>query len=211
MIIGLTGGIASGKTFCTDYLSSAYSIHVVDADILAREVVQVGSEGLKQIRIEFGEAVISDDGSLNRARMREMMLADSQVRQKLNEIIHPRVRQLMQDRLAQYQYKQSNYQIMSVPLLLENKLERYADLVVVVDVDKSTQIERLQSRDGSDSIAARKMMAAQMAREARLAHANYVVDNSLSKNATIEQLDDLHSVLSRLGSIGGLQKNGYST
>ena len=201
MIVGLTGGIASGKTFCTDYLSATYAAHVVDADLLAREVVQIGSEGLAEIRATFGEAVIADDGSLNRGKMREVMLADTEARQKLNEITHPRVRQLMQDRLAQYQYSELNYQIMSVPLLLENKLERYADVVVVVDVDRATQIERLQSRDGSDSAAVSRMIAAQMAREARLARANYVIDNSSSKQETIKQLDHLHQVLCRLASM----------
>lgn len=201
MIVGLTGGIASGKTFCTDYLSSTYAIHVVDADLLAREVVQIGSEGLAQIHAEFGDLVIADDGSLNRAKMREIMLADTQARQKLNEITHPRIRQLMQDRLAQYAYDKAHYQIMSVPLLLENKLECYADLVVVVDVDQNTQLSRLQSRDGGDEIAVRKMLATQMSRDARIIRANYVIDNSCGKAETTQQLDNLHRILCHLGTV----------
>ncbi|MBV7435429.1 dephospho-CoA kinase [Cardiobacteriaceae bacterium TAE3-ERU3] len=201
MIVGLTGGIASGKTFCTDYLSSTYAIHIVDADLLAREVVQIGSEGLAQIRAEFGDIVITDDGSLNRAKMREIMIADAQARQKLNEITHPRVRQLMRDRLAQYTYDEANYQIMSVPLLLENKLERYADVVVVIDVDRDTQIKRLHSRDGSDATVASKMLAAQTSREGRITRANYVIDNSRGKSETTQQLDSLHQILCGLGAV----------
>lgn len=199
MIVGLTGGIASGKTFCTDYLSSKYAIHVVDADLLAREVVQVGSEGLAQIRAEFGEVVIADDGSLHRAKMREIMLADTQARHKLNEITHPRVRRLMLERLSQYKYDKATYQIMSVPLLLENKLERYADTVVAVDIDLSTQRERLGSRDGSNEAAMKKIIATQMARDDRLLRTNYVIDNNNDKEATTRQLDALHMVLSKLG------------
>lgn len=195
MILGLTGGIASGKSFCSDYLADHYGVHVVDADMLAREVVQAGSEGLASIVDAFGERVLCADGNLNRPLMREIMLAEPTARAQLNAIVHPRVRELMIHRLAEYHYDENAYQIMSVPLLLENGLEKYADAVVVIDVDLQTQMNRLRARDNADDAAIQRMIKIQMARQDRIARAHFVIDNAGSMSLTQRQLDELHHIM----------------
>lgn len=197
MIVGLTGGIASGKTYCTDYLAQQFAIRIIDADLIAREVVAPGSEGLAAISAAFGHDVLHADGSLNRGKMRQIMLADDQARLKLNAIIHPRVRHTMLARL-QSDTPSDSYQIMSVPLLLENGLQQYSDVVVVIDVTKATQLRRLQQRDQTDSQAAQRMLNVQMSRAQRLCHAHFIIDNNGTKHHTQQQLRQLHQQLMAL-------------
>ncbi|UJF23708.1 dephospho-CoA kinase [Suttonella sp. R2A3] len=199
MIVGLTGGIASGKTFCSDYLHNQYDAAVVDADVIAREVVQPGSEGLSAIVTAFGAQVLNTQGALDRAKLRAMMLADDAVREALNTITHPRIRTLMLERIEQSAGAQP-YQILSVPLLFENHLHLHCQAVVVIDVDEATQLTRAMARDGAEESAIRRMLAAQLSRFDRLRQTNFVIDNGGSRQASEQQLDRLHDQLLLLAS-----------
>lgn len=194
MIIGLTGGIASGKTFCSDYLQTQHGVAVIDADVLAREVVAPGSDGLHAIVAAFGNTVLNEHGTLNRAKLRAMMLADDAVREQLNAITHPRIRALMLER-SQQPLGGAPYRILSAPLLLENQLQKHCQAVVVVDVDEQAQLSRAMARDGADAASIKRMLTAQLPRLERLRQANFVIDNSGVRTKTMQQLDDLHHQL----------------
>lgn len=180
--IALTGGVASGKSEATRRFE-ALGIVVVDADVAAREVVEPGSAALAEITAHFGDSALLADGSLDRRAMRERIFADPQARQRLESIVHPRIRDRLQE---QAQAATGPYVIVAVPLLVESfEHYRWADRVLVVDVAREVQIARLTARDGITLELAREMLAAQASREQRLAIADDVIDNS----STLEHLD----------------------
>lgn len=180
--MGLTGGIGSGKSEVARRLAS-YGAVVVDADRLAREVVEPGTPGLAEVVEAFGPEVLREDGSLDRERLGEIVFADQGKRARLNAIVHPRVGA----RAAELQESAPADAIVvyDVPLLVENDLAAAYDVVVVVDAPLDTQAERLTRLRGMPEEQARARIAAQASRERRLAAADVVIDNS----GTIERLE----------------------
>lgn len=172
MIIGLTGGIASGKSLCSDWFA-ARAIAVVDADVVARTVVHMGSPVLWEIATAFGEDVLQVDGSLNRALLRARAFADEESRARLNAIMQPRIRERLLQELDGA--VQQPYCILSVPLLLENGLDRLCDAVLAVDVSVQTQLSRGSRRDRQQRDAIAAIIAAQIPRAERLRRSHFIV------------------------------------
>ena len=181
LIIGLTGGIASGKTAATQAFERR-GIVVADADLAARDAVAPGSAGLAAVVEAFGADALSDDGSLDRAAMRRRIFEDPEARLRLEAIIHPRVREAL--RVA-CETAPGPYAVAAIPLLTEGGRAAYPWLhrVLVVDVPRELQLARLLARDGIDAALAERMVAAQATRAARLAIADDVIVNDGSLDA----------------------------
>jgi dephospho-CoA kinase len=173
--VGLTGGIGSGKTTVTELLAS-WGALIVDADVVAREVVAAGTEGLARIAAEFGPTVLSPDGALDRDRMAAIVFADPAARERLNAIVHPLVRARTEALVAAA--APGTVVVNAVPLLVEVGLAGSFDLVVVVDVPPEVQLDRLVRLRGMSPEDAEARIAAQASRKERLAHADVVLDNS---------------------------------
>lgn len=186
--VGLTGGIASGKSAVAD-LFVERGAALVDTDLIAREVVAPGEPGLEAVRQRFGDAVLDAHGGLDRARMRTIVFADPERRRDLEQILHPLIRTRT---LRAMDAAQAPYVIAAVPLLVETDFARLVDRVLVVDCPEEIQMERLVRRDGIDGIKARSMLQAQIGRAERLAAADDVIDNSGTLDATRDQVDALH-------------------
>lgn len=183
LIIGLTGGIASGKTAATRAFEMR-GILVADADVAARLAVAPGSEGLAEVVEIFSAEALALDGSLDRAAMRRRIFSDPDARLRLEAIIHPRVRAQLQ---AECEQAPGPYAVAAIPLLAEGGRAAYPWLnrVLVIDVPPDVQLARLLDRDGIDAALAQRMVAAQATREARLKIADDVVVN----DSTLEALD----------------------
>ncbi|KWW99883.1 dephospho-CoA kinase [Carbonactinospora thermoautotrophica] len=192
--VGLTGGIGSGKSEVSRLLA-AHGAIVVDADRLAREVVEPGSPGLARVVEEFGPGVLRPDGSLDREKLAGIVFADPERRRALNEIVHPLVRRRAEELTAQA--GEDAVVVHDVPLLVENRMAPLYDLVVVVDAPVEIQLERLVRRRGMTEEAARARIAAQASREERLAVADVVIDNSGSLADLKRQVDQLWAELVR--------------
>lgn len=191
MRVGVTGGIGSGKTALTDWLSEQ-GIVIVDADRVAREVVQPGTPALKAIIDAFGEQYLTQDGNLDRAAMRQLVFGDEEKRLLLESITHPQIREALWDQL---QRADSAYVVLSSPLLLESGQSEMVDVSVVVDVPEEMQIQRTMARDANDKALVEKIMAAQMRRQKRLQLADIVVDNSGDLSALHDRAALLHETL----------------
>lgn len=174
MVVGVTGGIGSGKTTVTDHFA-AKDIVVVDADVIARTVVAPGTPCLQALQDAFGAQVLNADGSLNRPWLRAHIFSDAAAKQQVNAIMHPAIRQEL---LSQLKAARSPYVILSAPLLLENQLDKLCQRVLVVDIDTATQQQRTAQRDQVSAEQVRAIIASQLPREARLAKADDVIDNS---------------------------------
>lgn len=177
LIIGLTGGIASGKTLVSERFAEL-GVTVIDSDVLAREVVAPGSEGLAAVVEAFGPECLDRSGVLDRARLRQRIFSDDAARQQLEGILHPRIAALRNQRLEAAREAGQAYSISAVPLLIETGLDQQCDRVLVVDTPECMQIRRLQARDGSDAGEARTILERQSPRWVRLQHAHDVIDNS---------------------------------
>jgi dephospho-CoA kinase len=176
-IIGLTGGVASGKSEVARRFA-ALGIVVADADLAAREAVAAGSEGLAEVAATFGRGVLLPDGKLNRAAMRGIVFDDVQARRRLEAIVHPRVRMQLR---AQCEAASSAYAVADIPLLTEGggrTAYPWLDRILLVDVPEAVQAERVIARDGVDAELARRMIAAQATRAQRLAIADDVIVNA---------------------------------
>jgi dephospho-CoA kinase len=196
-VVGLTGGIASGKSEVARRFK-ALGVQVIDADVAARDVVSVGSEGLAEVVAAFGPGVLDAAGALDRAAMRGRAFDDPGVRTRLEAIVHPRVRALLEAGCASVT---GDYVIAAIPLLAEGGgREHYPwlDRILVIDVSPGIQFTRLLQRDGIDAALAQRMVAAQASRERRLAIADDVIVNngSLQALAThVEALDKRYRTL----------------
>jgi len=189
VIIGLTGGIGSGKSTVANEFK-ALGIEVVDADLVAREVVAPGQPALAEIELYFGQEVINYDGELNRAKLRQVIFSSEQKKQWLNNLLHPIIREALLTQLAQ---ARSQYVILEAPLLLENKLTQYTDFTLVVDVPETLQIERAMLRDNNSRSQIQAIIDAQISRQERRQQADYVIDNSKPDLVALkEQVKMLH-------------------
>lgn len=173
-VAGLTGGIGSGKS-AVARLIQEQGIVAVDADQVARDVVAPGEPALVQIAERFGADILQPDGALDRAGLRQIVFATPDARLWLEALLHPLIRQRIQTSL---QEARSAYSLLVSPLLLETDQHRLVDYVVVVDVPEETQLQRTIERDQNSTDQVRRIMAAQMDRQARLARADSIIDNS---------------------------------
>jgi dephospho-CoA kinase len=188
VVVGLTGGIASGKSSVATQLAARGAV-IVDADVLARDVVAKGAPLLDEVAKRFGPAIIAGDGSLDRAALGRIVFADPAARADLEALIHPAVRR----RAAELEADAPSGAVVVhvIPLLVETGQADRFDLVVVVDADEPAQLARIHDRDSLDEAAARARIAAQATREQRLAAADVVIDNSGSPEALERQVDAL--------------------
>lgn len=191
LLIGLTGGIASGKSRVSA-LFERFGACIVDADLLAREVVQPGSEGLAELVAAFSRAVLAADGTLDRAALRQQIFADPAARQRVDAILHPRIRALSEQRIDEARSTGCDYTIYVVPLLVETGQQARFDRIAVVDVPESVQLARLMARDGGSEADARRILASQASRDERLAVADDIIDNSGSIDHLTTQVHELH-------------------
>ena len=194
--IGLTGGIASGKSTVAN-LFAALGITIVDTDLLAREVVAPGSALLPRIAGHFGAQVLQKDGSLDRAALRSRVFANPAERQWLERLTHPAIRELTDKRCES---ATSDYVIVAIPLLVETAGAERFDRVLVVDCSPEIQLARLQARDGTTRAEAQRMLAAQATREQRLAVADDVITNDGDLAALREQVEKLHRQYLKMAS-----------
>lgn len=187
--VGVTGGVASGKSEVTRRFE-ALGVVVADADLAARAAVAPGSEGLAEVAAAFGPQVLAADGGMDRAAMRRLVFADEAARKRLEAIVHPRVRAMLQ---AQCEQAPGPYAIAAIPLLAEGGREAYPWLqrVLVVDVPTAVQQARVMQRDRIDAELAARMIAAQATREARLAVADDIVVNDGPLEALQAQVEAL--------------------
>lgn len=189
MVVGVTGGIGSGKSAVTEHFQKL-GITVVDADVIARAIVAPSSPVLAAIVAQFGDAVLHPDGSLNRATLRAIIFAENTAKQQLNSIMHPAIRAEIHNQLAA---ATSPYVILSAPLLLENGLERLCNRVLVVDVPERVQLQRTVNRDSVNEAQVFAIMAAQLKRTERTAQADDIIDNSGSLTDLYAQVEKLHT------------------
>ena len=186
--VALTGGIGSGKSTVADAFAR-FGINVIDADIIAREVVEPGTPALRAIAEHFGPQMLLADGSLDRRRLREKIFSQPEEKQWLNALLHPQIQQETQRRMRE---STSAYVLWVVPLLVENRLWSRADRVLVVDVSRETQLARTAARDGVSRQHAENILAAQATREARLAVADDVIDNNGTPDTLAGDVARLH-------------------
>jgi len=202
LVIGLTGGIASGKTAVSRWFEYL-GVPVIDADVVAREVVEPGEAGIDAVVREFGTEILDDKGRLDRRRLRALVFKNPNGRRTLESILHPPIRQRME---AQLDELNQDYAVLVIPLLLEAGQTDMVDRVLVVDASESVQIERARRRDGVSEEEIRQIMSSQASRENRLAQANDVIEN----NGTMEELrqrvrllDEFYRSLPRGVAAGG--------
>lgn len=193
-MIGLTGGIGSGKSTVAALLAE-HGFPVVDADQLAREVVEPGQPALAELAEAFGQDVLHDDGSLNRPELAARAFVDKEHTELLNSITHPRIRQLREQRFRQAADTGADAVVYDMPLLVEQGVDKHMDLTVVVDVDVEERIRRLVSTRGLTEEDARRRIAAQVDDAERLAAADVVIDNNGPVEALGEQVEQLVRVI----------------
>ncbi|WP_299019107.1 dephospho-CoA kinase [uncultured Photobacterium sp.] len=188
MVVGLTGGIGSGKTTVAD-LFAHYNIDIIDADVAAREVVEPGTPGLQAITEKLGSDILLTDGTLDRSKLRQVIFNDNSLKTWINQLLHPMIRERMLDDIAQ---ATSPYCLLVIPLMVENNLQTMAHRLLVVDVDEEVQIARTKQRDQVDADHVKKILAAQASREDRLAAADDVISNNGNSTALRDEVAALH-------------------
>ncbi|GIP38220.1 dephospho-CoA kinase [Paenibacillus sp. J31TS4] len=189
MKIGLTGGIACGKSTVAEMLVERGAI-LIDADRIAREVVEPGTPLLQEVAAAFGQDVLHPDGSLNRKRLGEIVFADEAARKRLEGLLHPEIRATMRKRMEEAEKQQPDrLVIVDVPLLFESGLQAMFDEVLVVAVPPDKQLERLMARDGLTREQAELRLAAQMPIERKRELADAVIDNSGDRSDTERQVE----------------------
>jgi len=188
-VVGLTGGIGSGKTTVTDIFTEL-GVDIVDADLVAREVVQPNTPTLKAIEEHFGSHFILDDGTLNRTALRSQVFANEADKTWLNNLLHPLIRETMLKKIAACH---SSYCILVAPLLIENGLQNLVNRIVVVDVSEQTQLSRVVARDPSSKEEVERIIASQITRDERLKAADDIIDNESSdRQALKNKIQKLH-------------------
>ena len=205
-IIGLTGGIGSGKSTVTDYLVTM-GFHVLDADKIARELVMPGSDMLIQLkRAEFGDDILLDDGSLNRKKLGSIVFSDEKKKQTLDKMMHTKILEIIHDRILKIREESRHFAVdvirpetaakhrvifIDAPLLFETGLDNSVEEVWVIDVDDETRINRIMERDGLNRNEIIKIMNSQMARSEKNRRADVLLDNSGKREVLYRQLDQL--------------------
>ncbi|KLV26469.1 dephospho-CoA kinase [Niallia circulans] len=186
LIVGLTGGIASGKSTISSYYQSL-NIPIIDADIESRLAVEKGEPAYIKIAAHFGKEVLHSDGTLNRQKLGEIIFSNEEERRVLNSIVHPDVRRRMEEKQRQAVEAGEKVVILDIPLLFENKLNHTVDRTILVYVDQDTQIARLMKRNDLSYEQALKRINAQMPLQEKLALADEVINNNGSMEESIHQ------------------------
>ncbi|MEP5566900.1 MAG: dephospho-CoA kinase [Halioglobus sp.] len=189
LVVGITGGIGSGKSAVTQLFENL-GVQVVDADIAARVIVEPDRPALTAISDHFGKEILQADGTLDRAALRQKVFSDNSERAWLEQLTHPLIGQEIADQLESVT---SPYAIFASPLLLETSQRKLVDVIAVVDVPEETQLARTMARDDNDEAQVKRIMAAQMKREQRLALADIVIDNSGSLEQLESLVEELHA------------------
>ncbi|AWB68728.1 dephospho-CoA kinase [Saccharobesus litoralis] len=188
LVIGLTGGIGSGKSAACRFFADK-GIDIVDADIIARQVVAPGSQALKQISQRFSASIITSTGELDRQQLRNIVFKDVKQKEWLNQLLHPLIRQEMSSAVNACQ---STYCILAIPLLIENELFDLVNRVAVIDCEVEQQKQRALLRDNSDATVIQAIIDSQVSREVRLKHANDIIDNSKDLDYLAQQISKMH-------------------
>ncbi len=191
MVIGVTGGIATGKSAVVEQFR-LLGASVVSADALAREVVAAGSETLRALVKRFGADILTAEGTLDRAALGKLVFSDPQAREALNRITHPAIARLAQQRIQALRNQGATLILYEAPLLFEAGAEKRVDAVLVVTVSETIQLQRLMARDGFSEDEARARIAAQMPLSEKVRRADFVLDNSGSLEAVSEQVKCLY-------------------
>ena len=189
-MVGLTGSIASGKSLVAGYLIEL-GAPLVDADILAREIVEPGEPAWQDIRQRFGEAVLNADATLNRKALGALIFSDAQARRELEAITHPRIAQRLMEYAARYRMAGEPWMVYDAALLVENNAHKWLNALIVVAVEPALQLERLMERDGSTAEAARRRIEAQMPVAEKIKVADFVIDNNGTPAQTRAQVEDV--------------------
>ncbi|QCF26542.1 dephospho-CoA kinase [Hydrocarboniclastica marina] len=187
-MVGLTGGIGSGKSSVAEFFQKL-GVKCVDADIVAREVVEPGEPALASVADYFGRSILNTDGSLDRAALRERIFMDPPAREWLEKCLHPVIRERM---VSQLREAEGPYVLLVSPLLLETDQSKLCECIVVVDVPVDVQLKRTVDRDRNTPEQVERIIAAQMSRQERLARADEVIDNSRALAAVAEDVLALH-------------------
>lgn len=189
-VVAITGGIGSGKTTVADTFHNNHNIDIVDADIIAREVVEPNTKGLIAITEHFGDSILLPNGTLNRAELRQQIFSNTIEKTWLNNLLHPLIREEMQHQIS---LSTSPYTLLVVPLLVENQLQYLANRILVVDVLEQTQINRTTSRDKVDTKQVKAILASQASREERLALADDIIKNDHNISDLDNEITLLHN------------------
>jgi dephospho-CoA kinase len=193
VVIGLTGGIGSGKSTVAKMFGDL-GVHWVDADIVAREVVEPGTPALAEIARHFGDQILQSDGALDRAALRNIVFSDEGEREWLEGLLHPTIRNELASQLQPAGYSLS-YVLLVSPLLLETDQHTLVHKAIVVDVPEETQIDRTMSRDSNDRAQVERIIAAQMPRRHRLERADFVIHNARPLDQVQTEVEALHQQL----------------
>ena len=188
-VVGLTGGIGSGKSAAAQIFRTC-GVEVIDADSLAREVVEPGQPALSDIAAYFGSELLTAEGHLDRAALRKIVFSNPEQKSWLENLLHPLIAELLQRRLNA---TKSPYAILESPLLLETEQYKLVDRVIVIDVNEEIQIARSVRRDGSDEAVIRSIIASQIDRAKRIQHADDLVSNEEGLEQLREKVEALHS------------------
>ncbi len=194
--IGMTGGIACGKSTVSSYFER-YDISIIDTDSISRELVKKGQPALKEIKIEFGDTVIDDNGYLDRKLMRSIIFSDKNARKKLENILHPKIRN---ETIRQANNAEGAYQIIVIPLLNQSGLKKLINRILVVDCSEKIQIKRLMKRDNESLEVAQSILAAQKERKNHLRIADDIINNEEDEMSLQTKVAKLHKLYIRLAS-----------
>ena len=188
--IGLTGGIGSGKSTVTQIFSELKA-PIIDADIIAYELVGPGKPALKAIIDHFGQQILTNQNALNRKKLKEIIFSNPEQKKQLEQILHPLVFAEMESQIKQLS---GPYCILSIPLLLETQMEDFVDRILVIDCPVELQLERVKNRDQLSEDRIKAIIASQATKEQRLQAAEDVIDNSTDAQALAEQVKKLHNL-----------------
>ena len=184
--VALTGGIASGKSLVSDLLE-IYGCHIVDLDVISREVVLPGTDGLNELVDSFGDSILLSDGSLDRKNLRDVLFKKGRNRAKIEQILHPKILQKMKSSIESFK---EGVIVVAIPLLVEKELWGPFDRAVVVDCDVETQLDRLTARENIDNTQAKSMLMAQASREQRFQLADHLPTDIIDNNSKISDLKE---------------------
>jgi dephospho-CoA kinase len=196
LIIGLTGGIGSGKTVASDYFASL-GVTVVDADIAARIVVERGQPALEEINLHFDGKILTDSGDLNRAKLREKIFSDPAEKKWLEQLLHPLIRKEIQTQLLG---STSPYTILVSPLLIETDQYLLADRVLLIDAPESEQVQRTTQRDNNSAEQVEAIMANQASRDVRKNKADDIIINDSTLESLYKKIDQQHTTYLKISS-----------
>jgi dephospho-CoA kinase len=194
-VVAVTGGIGSGKTYICDRFSAMFDIKVIDADLIAREIVEPGKPCLKEIISEFGASVLNNDNTLNRTALKSVIFSDESKRKALEKITHPKIREEISNQIKSLKM---SYCLISIPLVAESERRQKFDRILVVDCSEKEQLDRVMSRDLLQKEEVSAIMEAQATRKERLRIADDVIDNSSQQISLTAEIQRLHKLYKQL-------------